>query len=218
VGSAPLLAAVVIVRRRYPPQERRRFWRRMWDSRLVGWRWWPVVVLAGAGPTFVGWLVAGSGEAGISSGPASVGMAAWLVFAAGAAVVEEPGWRGYALDALSRRLRLDRAALVLGLAWAAWHLPQFLLEGTYQQGLGIGSGQFWVFLAGIVAQTFLYVWVVAGTGGSILAAIVFHALTNLAGELLDPTFVGELVALSLWVVAALALVVHWRRSGKKGSA
>lgn len=41
-------------------------------------------------------------------------------------------------------------------------------------------------MAAIVTQTFLYVWVVTSTRGSILAAIVFHALTNVAAETLDP--------------------------------
>lgn len=207
-GLGPPLMAVLLVWRHYPPQGRRRFWRRVWDPRLVGGRWWPIIVAAGAGPTVVGWLVTSGGDLSVGFSPAgasSVGLLPWLVFAAGAGLVEEPGWRGYALDALLNRYKPNRVALLLGMVWALWHVPLFFLEGSYQHGLGWGTGAAWMFLLAIVAQTFLYVWVVTGTGGSILAAVAFHALTNLAGELLDPSLTGRLVALLLWAAAAIVL-------------
>lgn len=40
---------------------------------------------------------------------------------------EEPGWRGCLLPLLSRRLGLWAASLVVGVIWAAWHLPIYLL-------------------------------------------------------------------------------------------
>ena len=214
-GLGPLLAAVVLVWRHYPQQARRTFWRRVWDPRLVGRRWWLLLVGAAAGPTVVGWLLTSRGDLTVgvtSTGAASVGVAPWLLFAAGAAAVEEPGWRGYALDALLDRHTPLAASVLLGATWALWHLPQFFLAGTYQHDeVGLGTGLFWMFTLAIIAQTVLYLWVVTNTRGSILAAIVFHALTNLAGETLDPAPAGELVALMLWVAAAIAVGVHWQR-------
>jgi membrane protease YdiL (CAAX protease family) len=40
-----------------------------------------------------------------------------------AAVGEEFGWRGYALPRLQRRMPPLAAALLIGIIWAAWHLP-----------------------------------------------------------------------------------------------
>ncbi len=39
---------------------------------------------------------------------------------------EEPGWRGFALPRLQRRLNPVNSALVLGFFWANWHLPLIL--------------------------------------------------------------------------------------------
>ncbi|HZD24299.1 MAG TPA: type II CAAX endopeptidase family protein [Acidimicrobiia bacterium] len=220
-GLGPLLAAVLLVWRHYQPEERHEFWRRIWDPVRVGWRWWLLIVLAGAGPTLIGWLVTSGGDLGIgvsSTAAASVGVFIWLVFAAGAALVEEPGWRGYALDALLKRHSLAVSSVALGVVWALWHLPQFFLEGTYQHDeVGFATGLFWMFMAAIIVQTFLYVWVVTSTSGSILAAIVFHALTNLAGELFDPDPGSRLVALIIWVAMAVGLGFYWRRRPNRSS-
>lgn len=219
-GFGPLLMAILLVWRHYTPEARHEFGRRIWDPRLIPGRWWVIVVALGAGPTVVGWLATSGGELGVvSPGSGSLGVGVWLVFVAGAALVEEPGWRGYALDALLKRHTLAVTSVVLGVMWAIWHLPQFLLQGSYQHGLGLGTGPFWMFILAIVAQSFAYVWVVTNTGGSIFAAIVFHALTNLAGETLDPSSAGRLVALALWMAVAAVLVVYWRRrSGPRRAA
>lgn len=217
-GLGPVLAAVVLVCRHYSTGARREFWRRLYDPLRVGWRWWLITAAAAAGPTVVGWLLTSEGDfsVGVSSArAASMGVVVWLVFAGGAALVEEPGWRGYALDTLLKRHSLTVTSVLLGVAWAAWHLPHFFLEGTYQHDeVGLGGSLFWMFLLAILAQTFLYVWIVTNTSGSILTAVVFHALTNLAGEIFNPGPTGKLVALLIWMAAAVAVAIHWRRSGR----
>jgi membrane protease YdiL (CAAX protease family) len=37
--------------------------------------------------------------------------------------LEEPGWRGFGLPLLQKRLSPIRATLVLGLVWGVWHVP-----------------------------------------------------------------------------------------------
>lgn len=39
--------------------------------------------------------------------------------------LEEPGWRGFGLPLLQRRLPPIRATLLLGLAWGVWHVPLY---------------------------------------------------------------------------------------------
>lgn len=48
---------------------------------------------------------------------------------------EEPGWRGFALPRLERRLSPLRATATLGALWGLWHLPLLLIEDDPDHGL-----------------------------------------------------------------------------------
>lgn len=48
----------------------------------------------------------------------------------GGQIGEELGWRGYALPRLARPLGLGPASMVLGVIWAAWHLPLFYISAV----------------------------------------------------------------------------------------
>ena len=65
-------------------------------------------------------------------------------------LTEEAGWRGYALPSLQTRLRPFVASLLLGVLWAGWHVPLFLLQGTPQSRMPLAG-----FLASAVATTLL---------------------------------------------------------------
>jgi membrane protease YdiL (CAAX protease family) len=45
---------------------------------------------------------------------------------AGGPLLEEPGWRGFALPRLQKRFHPLIASVVLGFLWASWHLPLIL--------------------------------------------------------------------------------------------
>jgi uncharacterized protein len=67
-----------------------------------------------------------------------------VAFALAAGFVEEPGWRGAAMDAWPIRGRAVWMALGIGVVWTFWHLPLHLVEGSYQHALGFGSARFWL--------------------------------------------------------------------------
>jgi uncharacterized protein len=94
--------------------------------------------------------------------------------------------------------------------WALWHLPLYFVEGSYQQGLGFGSVRFALTNLTLRPLAVLYLWLVNGTGGSILMAVLAHAGFNIAGELVPRSTLGDLVALLVLLVATVAVLVVTR--------
>jgi membrane protease YdiL (CAAX protease family) len=91
---------------------------------------------------------------------------------------EEVGWRGYALPALQARYGALLASVVLGTMWALWHLPLFFNPDMFYSNM-----PFVVQLALQVPLAILFTWVFNSTGGSVLMAILLHAMINASGQL-----------------------------------
>jgi uncharacterized protein len=205
-GTGPLLSAALLLRVAGRREDEADFWRRLLDVRLLRPRWWVLVGVVALLPSAVGRAVTGADGPWFAPGAVLV-----LVTAVVAGVLEEPGWRGYALDALSPRHGAVNAAGVVGVAWALWHLPLFFLDGSYQHALGVGSPGFWLFLLNLLALSFVYAAVYFATGRSILAVVVLHAVANAAGELVSATGARStemVVTLAMTAVAVLLLVLR----------
>jgi uncharacterized protein len=83
-------------------------------------------------------------------------------------VMEELGWRGYALPQLQARYSPLTANLILSVLVAIWHL-RWIMNGDLPV----------VYLPAIIAATILFGWVVNSTQGSVLLALLFHAADGL---------------------------------------
>jgi uncharacterized protein len=138
-----------------------------------------------------------------------LGSTGYLLVGIVAGLAEEPGWRGYAQEGLQRRIPVLAASLVVGVFWAAWHLPLFWMGGTWQHAQGIGTWTFWMFLAGVVALGPIYGWLYNFTGRVILAAIVLHAVSNSASEVFAVAG-AERLEVTVYAVLAILLVVSGR--------
>ena len=86
---------------------------------------------------------------------------------------EEPGWRGFALPRLLGRFGPIVGTLILGIAWACWHLPLFIISGTPQYGTG-----FLPFALELMAWSMVMTLVMMHARGSVVAAMLFHASAN----------------------------------------
>jgi membrane protease YdiL (CAAX protease family) len=180
-------------------------------KRLLIWRVglaWYVVVL-GLPPLLAlvatGLAVALGAEAALQ--PPTWGVADLVLFVL--VVGEEIGWRGYALPRLLARTSPLVASVVLGLLWAGWHLPAYVLPGTPQFGSPFGP-----FLVWVVAQAVLFTWVFNHTRGSLLLATLFHGSIDSFGIFLPNVDFSTQVALKAPVYAAVASVVaawEWRQ-------
>ncbi|ELZ32423.1 abortive infection protein [Halogeometricum pallidum JCM 14848] len=93
-----------------------------------------------------------------------------LLFGGG---LEEPGWRGYLLPALQEAYSPLTAGLLVGIAWAGWHLPLVVIPGTIQHTLPLG-----LYLLQLVELSILLTWLTNRVEGSVLPAMLLHAGGN----------------------------------------
>lgn len=116
---------------------------------------------------------------------------------------EETGWRGFALPAIQARHGAFTAAVLVALAWMGWHLPAFLYLPTYTRlGVALIPG----FFIGVLLGSVLLTWLYNGTGGSIFAVAMWHAIFDLfsASKAADGTSQAVMTTLIiLWAVAVL---------------
>lgn len=133
----------------------------------------------------------------------------WLLLSFVFPLVEEIGLRGYYLDRLQERFGPAVAGLLNGGTWAVWHAPFVWFPGYYA-GLTY-SPELWWWLPSIVLHTLLIVWVYNGTHRSVLAVTVFHGMLNFTGLALGLAPEMEPFGLVGLSIAAVALVLYWRR-------
>ena len=93
---------------------------------------------------------------------------------------EEVGWRGFALPRIQARRSALSSALLVGLAWAGWHLPLF----TFSEGLsrlGIGGTVGW--LMSMLTGSVLMAWFFNSSRGSVFAVVVPRIATAMGAIL-----------------------------------
>lgn len=116
---------------------------------------------------------------------------------------EEPGFRGFALPRLEKRLGSAAGPLVLGVLWVIWHAPLFAV------------GQIlWTDALVIIAASVVIASVFHTARDSVLLAMIMHATNNAVGgnyasqlfQGVDQTRLGILTAAAWWLGAAVVLV------------
>ena len=208
----PLVAAMILVYREDGLSGLWRLLARVADYNRIQQRIWllPIILLMPGIYLATYWLMSATGVPVPSSWTVSPSLP--LVFAAFfvAAIGEELGYMGYAIDPLQRRYTALNSSLIIGILWALWHVPSMIQLGQSPRLLGLG-------LAATVAFRILYVWLYNNTGHCIFAAILFHAISN-TGRTAFPggrsAFEhGDAVAgYSLVILVAIAVTFVWGAS------
>lgn len=143
--------------------------------RLTYWRtpvpWWVFLLLGIPAVKYLG--AAFHGTAGEFPFSPWYGVVGAMAMALLIGPIEELGWRGVALPILQRRFAPLWSGLILGLFWAVWHAPSFLLSGTPQS-----AWSFVPYLMGVVALSVVITPLFNAAGGSILMAMLFHFQVN----------------------------------------
>ena len=114
---------------------------------------------------------------------------------------EEFGWRGLALPLLQRRFAPFWASIILGVIWALWHSPAFLMSGTPQSAWSFGP-----FFVGLVSAAIVLTPLFNASRGSLLIAILYHL------NLMNPIFPdAQPWDNFLFAIAAVVIVFLSRR-------
>lgn len=134
-----------------------------------------------------------------------VPMFVFLTIAAG--IGEEFGWRGFLLPRLQTRHNALVSGLIVGVAWATWHVPMFFIEGTSQYEHGLAGGLLPAILgysAFVIVQSVQFTWLFNNTKGSVLMAAVFHGASNAWAGYLG---IGNIPFGGILTLAALSVLI-----------
>ena len=222
-GVMPTLVALSLLFSQKGAEGRRDYWQRLIDFRRIGIGWYAVIFLTVPVLTLLGVLV-GRDEAAFDAAktwienPTSLIPFALFMLLFGP-LPEEMAWRGYALEGLQLRRNALNASLILGFFWTIWHLPLFLIDNSYQQGLGIGTPQFWLYMLDKVPLSVVITWIYNNNRRSTLSAVLLHFMVNFVGELVDLPLRGEIVTIAAWWIMAVVVVIIWKpmlKFSKKG--
>lgn len=119
---------------------------------------------------------------------------------------EEMGWRGYWLDRWERYIGGFKASLFIGLAWAVWYIPLFLVKGYplyahRSDWLFLG-----VFFGAVIPKSFILTYIYFKNRRSTLAAVLFHFMINFTGTVVEIDRLSEVIQLGLYLAAAVVLI------------
>lgn len=112
----------------------------------------------------------------------------------GSPLLEEPGWRGFALPRVQNHIPAAWAAILVGAIWGLWQLPLFL---AYQDNLAIS-------LPLITLHGFVLGWLYVNTR-SLLIAVLGHASLGVANNTLSLPDQGVVQVVLTLALCALIL-------------
>lgn len=132
---------------------------------------------------------------------------------------EEIGWRGFAFPRLSERFGLAFSSILLGIIWAAWHLPLFYLSAA-----DTFNRSFPLYVLQTTGLSVIMAWLFWKVRGNVLPLMVFHAAFNNTKDIVPSsspassspfTFnaspIGWISLALLWLFAFYALYAMTRK-------
>jgi len=122
-------------------------------------------------------------------------------------LLEEFGWRGFAVPASPRSWPVLQIALVVGVLFLIPHLVLYM-PGQQYDNLPI-----WPLPLIIISGSVLYTWIFVGSGGSALLAGLMHAASNGLTPLsrgIDPLVVWQLQGIMITIIAIVVVVISVR--------
>ncbi|WP_420643690.1 CPBP family intramembrane glutamic endopeptidase [Candidatus Leptofilum sp.] len=121
---------------------------------------------------------------------------------------EEFGWRGVALPLLQRKMAPFWAGLLLGIIWAAWHIPAFFISGLQYEAWSAVP-----YFGGVIALSIILTPLFNSSRGSLLIAYLYHF------QMMNPIFPDAQPwdHLLIAIVAVVVVVLNRHTMFKKGT-
>jgi membrane protease YdiL (CAAX protease family) len=181
----PAVSAILLTRIMGGRGATRALWARLVLWR-VNWKWWlaavvgqPLLLMLAA--VFTN-LLSGSKvtpEPLVSAGAFIVNVVMLLIATLG----EEIGWKGVALPSLQVKNSAVKSSGILGLMWAAWHIPFWLLLDSFDQ---FGIGYLGLNFLFVLPLTFYITWFFNHSQQSLLLPVMLHLTFNIVNTILLP--------------------------------
>jgi len=217
-GLGPAFSEAVLILGGGTRHQKRDYARRVFDVSRISPRWLAVTMLFF--PVMNGLATLANGLTGgawpafkmasdLLANPLSIIPYLLFMFVFGP-LPEELGWSGYALDGLQARRSALATSLIIGAAWAVWHLPLFFVDGTFQHDeIGFATASFWWYMLPTLPISILDTWVYNNANRSTLAAVLLHFMVNVSGEVFELSQRARFFQLAFVVAATTAVVVIW---------
>lgn len=171
--------------------------------RVLLWRmplhWWLFLLLGIPAVVFFGAYLKGSLDTAFPFSTWYLALPA-LAHALLLGPMEEIGWRGLALPLLQRKYSPLAAGLLLGIIWALWHVPSFMISGMPQTTWAAGP-----YFLGIIAMSVILTPMFNASRGSLLISVLFHF------QMMNPLWPDAQPYDNLLFVALAVLVVFLNR-------
>ena len=223
-GIAPSTTGIILAKTRSCRKYWKDFLGRVLNVRQISLSWWGIMLIIIPFTTAVAVLawycITGSMPEfetlkKFLANPLSIIPFALFMFIFGP-VPEEIGWRGYALDHLERKYPRVTASMILGFFWMMWHIPMFMISGTYQYGLLQESPWLMLdFMIQFYPLSIIMDWIYHNTRRSILSGVMFHFFINFFGEFIDIPGDIKFYRTGVQIILALIIIAVWSVEKRK---
>ena len=195
-------------------------------------RWWLIALLLPCAVAFAAIVInalAGNEAPGFEffSGQWHLILLFFLVTFIGGPLGEEIGWRGFSVPYLQRKTTPLLTALIIGIAWGGWHLPEFFTAGALHHQMG--AVYIPLFVLSETALSIMMTWLYNKTNSSLLiAGLLFHNAENFWSVALTTNATTDAlqggqtsVNMNLWILSVIiytifAVVLALSTKGKLG--
>ena len=200
----PLIAALVVTATTEGKAGLKALWMRFWNKD-ISVKWLLVILLFNPMVRLIGNLISravGGEHYPFLEPNFESNFLSFLLLGIIVGIQEEFGWRGYVLPRFQAKWNALTSSVILGVLWAPYHIGNWLLP----PGQAPRQDSFWEFSLWIILISIFTTWIFNNTNGSILAAVLFHAVvTNGIVGCCGVNWAMKLL-LGIYLIAAIIIV------------